>query len=82
MDWTTLAVSIVSGILGIGAVAAFMAKYMPTVSRWVTIAKDAVETLSDVSSSLAKGPLTSAEITQLQADVTQFKADLAIALGK
>jgi hypothetical protein len=82
MDWTTLAVSIVSGILGIGAVATFMAKYMPAVSKWVTIAKDAVETLSDVSASLAKGPLTSAEITQLQADVTQFRADLATALGK
>lgn len=82
MDWTTLGVSIASGILGITAVAAFMSKYMPTVTKWSTLAKDAVETLTDLSAALAKGPLTAAEITQLEADVQQFKTDLAVALAK
>lgn len=82
MDWTTLAISVVSAVLGITAVATFMTKYMPGVTKWATLAKDAVETLSDVSSALAKGPLTAAEITQLQADVAQFKTDLTLALAK
>ena len=82
MNWTAIATSLISGVLGISAVAAFMAKYMPTVTKWVTIAKDAVETLTDVSASLAAGPLTAAEITKLQADVAQFQADLKTALGK
>lgn len=82
MDWTALGVSVLSGILGITAVATFTAKYMPTVTKWATLAKDAVETLSDLSAALAKGPLTAAEITQLEADVQSFKTDLAVALAK
>lgn len=82
MDWTAIGVSVLSGILAIGAVATFMAKYMPTVTKWATLAKDAVETLSDLSSALAKGPLTPDVITKLEADVAQFKLDLAVALAK
>lgn len=82
MDWTTIGVSMVGAILSIGVVATFMAKYMPTVSKWSILAKDAVETLADLSSDLAKGPLTADEITKLEADVAQFKTDLAVALAK
>lgn len=77
MDYTTIAVSIVSGVLSIGAVAAFMAKYMPAITKWAMVAKDAVETLADVSAALAKGPITADELAKLQADVTKFKIDLA-----
>lgn len=76
MDWTALATSIVSGILGIGAVAAFMAKYMPAVTKWATVAKDAVETLSDVADALKDGKLSDDEIAKLKADVAAFQAAL------
>lgn len=82
MDWTTIITSIIIAISSIGAVVAFNSKNMPSIAKWITLAKDAVETLSDLSSSLAKGALTSAEIAQLQTDVTQFQADLKLALGK
>lgn len=82
MDWTAIGVSVLSGVLGIAAVATFMAKYMPAVTKWATLAKDAVETLTDLSSALAKGPLTADEITKLEADVAQFKTDLALAMAK
>lgn len=82
MNWETIAISITGAVLSIGVIASFMAKYMPAVTKWSTLAKDAVETLSDVSSSLAKGPLTPEEITQLENDVAQFKTDLAVALAK
>lgn len=82
MDWTAIVISIITGVLSIGAVLAWNVKNMPSISKWVTIAKDAVETLSDLSTSLSKGALTSDEIAKLQSDVVQFKADLNIALGK
>lgn len=82
MDWTTVAISVVGAAMSIGIIATFMAKYMPTVSKWSTLAKDAIETLADLSGDLAKGPLTADEIVKLQADVAQFKTDLAMALNK
>lgn len=82
MDWTTIVITLVSALLGIGGIAAFAAKYGPNVSKWATLAKDATETIADIAASLAKGPLTAAEISQIQADAAQFKADLAVALSK
>lgn len=76
MDYTTIAVAVISGALGIGAVAAFMAKYMPSVAKWAMIAKDATETLADVANSLKDGALTADEVAKLKADVAQFQADL------
>jgi hypothetical protein len=76
MDYTTIAAAIVSGVLGIGAVATFMTKYMPIVTKWAMIAKDAVETLSDVADALKDGALSADEITKLKADVAKFMADL------
>lgn len=76
MDYTAIASAIISGVLGIGAVAAFMAKYMPAVSKYAMIAKDAVETLSDITDALKDGALTADEIAKVKVDVAQFKADL------
>ena len=76
MDYTAIGAAIVSGVLGIGAVATFMAKYMPKVIKYATIAKDAVETLSDVADALKDGVLSADEITKLKADVAAFQASL------
>ena len=75
-DLTTIITAVVSGVLGIGAVSVFLGKYMPTVSKYAMIAKDAVETLSDAADALKDGKLTADEITKLQADIAKFKADL------
>lgn len=82
MNWETIAVSIAGAILSIGAVSAFCIKYMGNATKWIVLAKDAVETLSDLSGDLAKGTLTADQITKLQSDITQFKQDLAVALAK
>lgn len=76
MDYTAIMTAIISGVLGIGAVAAFMSKYMPAVSKWAMVAKDAVETLSDVAEALKDGALSADEIAKLKADITTFKAQL------
>lgn len=82
MNWETIGLSLLGALLSIGAVATWMAKIMPNVTKWSILAKDAVETISDLSAALAKGPLTADEITKLQADAAQFKMDLAVALAK
>lgn len=76
MDYTAIGTAIVSGVLGIGAVGAFMAKYMPMVTKWAMIAKDAVETLSDVSDALKDGNLTVEEVNKLKEDIVKLKIDL------
>jgi hypothetical protein len=74
MDYTAIVTAIISGVLGIGAVAAFMAKYMPAVAKWAMVAKDATETLSDLADALKDGALTADEIAKLKADVIAFQA--------
>ena len=76
MDLTAIVAAIVSGILGIGAVAVFMQKYMPAVAKWAMVAKDAIETLSDLADALKDGTLTAEEIAKLKADVAAFQAAL------
>lgn len=77
MDYTAIVVAIVTGITSIGAVAAFMAKYMPSVSKWTMVAKDAVETLADVADALKDGSLSADEIIRLKADIANFKTQLS-----
>lgn len=74
MDWTAIAAAIVSGIMGIGAVAAFLTKYMPLVIKWAVIAKDAVETLTDVADALKDGALSAEEVAKLKEDVAHFQS--------
>lgn len=76
MDYTAIATAVISGVLGIGAVAAFMSKYMPAVSKWAMLAKDATETLSDIADALKDGALTSDEIAKLKEDVLKFQLAL------
>lgn len=78
MDWTTLVASIITGILSIGAVAVFMAKYMPAVTKWATIAKDAVETLSDVADALKDANLSADELAKLKQDIANFQATIKV----
>lgn len=76
IDYTAIGASIATGILSIGAVSVFVTRYMPKVTKYAMIAKDAVETLADVSEALKDGALTPDEIKKVEDDVAKFKADL------
>lgn len=87
MDYTAITTAIISGVLSIGAVTAFLVKVMPKISGWIALAKDAVETLNDISIALnpdstGKVELTTEEIAKINADALAFKIQLFALLGK
>lgn len=87
IDYTAIFSAIVAGIISIGAVTLFLKNNMPVISKWIALAKDAVETLDDISKALepdatGKVELTTAEIEEIKADVVQFKMALAAAMAK
>lgn len=87
MDWTAIITAIISGLLSITAISVFLAKFMPKISGWAVLAKDAVETLADVSEALkpdvdGKVELTAVEVAKINADVNTFKVQLALLTGK
>lgn len=87
MDYTAIGASIITGLASIGAVAVFLKNFMPKFTKWVALAKDAVETISDISNALlpdsnGKVELTQEEITKITMDAAKFKADLAVLLAK
>ncbi len=87
MDYTAIGSAIISGIISIGAITLFLKNNMPGITKWVALAKDAVETLDDISEALSpdkdgKVELTPEEIEKIKKDVVNFKVALAAALAK
>lgn len=87
MDYQAIVMAIVTGILGIGAVSLWLSKTMPKISGWIALAKDAVETINDISQALTpdstgKVELTADEISKINGDAVAFKTQLAVLLGK
>lgn len=87
MDYQAIAVAIVSGVLGIGGVSVFLGKFIPKIVGWVALAKDAVETINDISQALnpdtnGKIELTSDEIKKINDDAVAFKSKLSALLAK
>lgn len=88
MDYTAIVMGVVSFVLGIVGISAFMSKNMPKVEPWVALSKDAVETLDDLAKALQPDPttgkveLTPEEIARLTADAEGFKVQFALCLGK
>jgi hypothetical protein len=78
MDITQIIATVVSAVLSVGAVAAFVTKYISPAVKYAMLAKDAVETLSDVVEALKDGKLAPEEIEALKNDVAKFKADLKV----
>lgn len=76
MDFTAIGASIVTGILSISAVGLAVSKFATKSSKYIMIAKDAVETLSDIADALKDGQLSADEITKLKTDVASFQASL------
>lgn len=76
MNISDIAVPVVSAVLSIGAVSAFLSKYVAKIVKYVRLAADAINTLKDVANALEDGKLTPEEITQLTKDVAYFQAEL------
>lgn len=87
MDLTAIVVGIIAAVTSIGGVAIWLKNTMPTISKWTALAKDAVETINDVSVALSPDPitgkveLTAEEITKINADAISLKQQLAVLLG-
>lgn len=87
MDYQAIITAIITGIVGIGGISIWLGKVMPKLSAWIALAKDAVETINDISQALipdstGKVELTSDEIAKINADAISFKTQLGILLGK
>lgn len=75
MDWTALAASGLTFVLGIAAVSKFLGTFLPQTVKYVKIAKDAISLLEDITESLRDGALTQEEIEKLKSDVELIKED-------
>lgn len=86
IDWTAISMALISGLLSVGAIGVFLARYMPMVIKYATLAKDAVETLNDIAAALkpdanGKVELTPQEIDEIKADAEKFQIDLKLLHG-
>ena len=76
MDWTTIVTSLVGAVLGIAGIGLAVGKFATKYTKYVMLAKDAVETLTDAANALKDGSLSVEELAKLKADIAQFQADL------
>lgn len=76
MDITEIAVPLVTGILSIGTVSAFVAKYVTKIVKYVRLAADAINALDNLSEALQDGMIDAGELEKVKASVAKFKADL------
>lgn len=76
MEMNTMVAMGVTFILGMGGVAAFVAKFLPKVVRYVTIAKEAVDIADSAVKALSDNKITNDEIASLLKEVNDLKAAL------
>lgn len=74
MNYNEIIAMAVSFVIGIGAVAAFLGKFLPKMEKYLHIAKDALTLLDDAVLALKDGKATPEEIAQLEKDVAEVKA--------
>lgn len=76
MDFKEIAVFAGSFILSIGVVGAFVAKMMPKVTKYISIAKEALDVADAAVQALKDNVITKDEIESLMAEVQALKAAL------
>jgi hypothetical protein len=76
MDLSQIIAPVVTSVVGIGAVSAFLTKYIPKIIKYAMIAKDAISILDDALEALEDGALTPNEIDKIKLDVAKLKDDL------
>lgn len=69
----TIITSVITGILSITAVSAFLIRYLGKASKYANIAKEAVEALTAVVNSLKDGKLSTEEIEAIKKEIEEFK---------
>jgi hypothetical protein len=77
MDYSTIALSIVGGLLGIGGIGVSISGFLTKYTKYVMLAKDAVETLADAANALKDGQLSADELTSLKAAAEAVRAKQA-----
>lgn len=76
MDISTIAVPVLTWVLSIGTVSAFISKNVTKVIKYVRLSSDAINALEHLAEALEDGALNTTELDKLQADIVKFKADL------
>lgn len=74
MDINGIIAVVGSFILGIGAVAAFLHKYLPRVAKYITIAKEAIDVADKAIEALKDDQVTPDEINGIMAELAALKA--------
>lgn len=77
MDWTAIAASVVTFILGIAAVSKFLGKILPQTAKYVSIAKDALALADDLIAALEDGAISPEETSTFKTDLARIKDDFA-----
>ena len=76
MNWTMIASTVAGIVLGIGVVAKFIDNFMPKITKYISVAHQALGLLDDAIAALKDHVLTAEEIAKLQADVEAIKTAL------
>ena len=76
MDFKDIIAWVGTVILGIGAVSVFLGKFLPHASKYLGIAKEALDIADTAVKALKDGNLSKEEIEAIVAEVEQLKAAL------
>lgn len=77
MDWTNIGTVIGSFVLGIGAVAAFLHKVMPTVKKYLALANDTIFFLNYLAIAIEDDKLSESEWDTVRVNAIKLKASWA-----
>jgi hypothetical protein len=77
MDVSTIVVPVVSAVLGIGTVSAFVAKYVTKVVKYARVATDAIKLLDDAVECLQDGKVDQDEVNRIIDDIKKVKEDFS-----
>lgn len=76
MDFKDIAVMAGSVVLSIGVVSAFIAKVLPKITKYIHIAKEALDIADSATQALQDNVITKEEIEVLMAEVQALKVAL------
>jgi hypothetical protein len=77
MDWTNIGTVAGSFILGIGAVAAFLHKVMPTIRKYLTLANDTIFFLNYLAIAIEDDKLSDSEWDTIRGNAVKLKSSWA-----
>jgi len=76
MDWGSIVAPIVSFVLGIGVVGAFVAKYAGAAKKYLNIATEALSLLNTVVKAIEDKEVTAGEVNLIKDEINDLMAAL------